>query len=201
VSNQVFPALPGLAFSVTKAPQWATKKQRSTGGMEVTGSYYTLPIWKWTLTYEFLREFDALAEFQTLVGFFNARQGASDSFLYDDPTDDTATVAAPQPFGTGDGTTTTFQLARTYGGFSEPVYNLNGSATLYDNGSTISPAGYAIANGLVTFTTAPAAGHALTWSGAYYWRVRFSDDTYDFDYFAYQFWSAKKIVFESVKGS
>ena len=193
----MFPALPGLKFDSVKTPQWSTVKQRSTGGMEVAGSYYTLPIWKWELTFEFLRQTEGLAEWATLAAFFNARQGSYDTFLYDDPTDDYVGAA---PFGTGDGLTKSFQLVRGLQGIYEPVYDLNGAPALYDNGTLI-VSGYTITNGLVTFTTAPTAGHALTWTGTYYWRCRFSEDKVDFDYFAAGFWSAKKITFESVKGS
>jgi hypothetical protein len=39
------------------------------------------------------------------------------------------------------------------------------------------PANYSIsATGLVTFTSRPGAA-ALTWTGTYYWRVRFDQDT------------------------
>ena len=46
------------------------------------------------------------------MGFFNARKGSFDNFLFDDPTDDTA---SSQNFGTGDGVTANFQLTSTYG--------------------------------------------------------------------------------------
>jgi hypothetical protein len=55
--------------------------------------------------------------------------------------------------------------------------------------------------GLVTFTVAPAAGAALTWSGSYYWRVRFDLDQTEFNNFLNQLWEAKKVTLVSVKAA
>ena len=112
MSNAIFPTLPGLAWSVFKTPQWSTRVQRSTGGNELRASYFSQPIWKWRLTYEFLRESAGLSELKQLVSFYNARQGMYDSFLYSDPSDSSVTNHL---FGLGDGTRTIFQLQRTSG--------------------------------------------------------------------------------------
>jgi hypothetical protein len=67
-------------------------------------------------------------ELQTLGGFFLARQGSYDSFLYSDPTDNTVTK---QTFAAGDDVTTAFTLARAWGGFIEPIGACAGSPTIY----------------------------------------------------------------------
>jgi hypothetical protein len=67
-------------------------------------------------------------ELQTLGGFFLARQGSYDSFLYSDPTDNAATN---QTFAAGDDVTTAFTLARAWGGFIEPIGACAGSPTIY----------------------------------------------------------------------
>jgi uncharacterized protein (TIGR02217 family) len=201
MSNAVFPALSGVAWAVTKTPQWSNRVQRSTGGMELRAAYYSLPIWKWRLTFNFLSQVSPATDFATLAGFYNARQGMFDTFLYDDPTDDLIPSTAPMAFGTGDGTTTAFQLVRTLGSAAaEPVYNLNATPVIYKNG-VVFPPGYTITNGLVTFTVAPALGVALTWSGSYYWRCRFDQDAADFENFASLLWAQKGLTFVSVKGS
>jgi hypothetical protein len=51
----------------------------------------------------------------------------------------------------------------------------------------------------VTFVIAPASSAALTWSGTYYWRVRFLQDSSEFTNFMQQLYSAKKISFKTVK--
>jgi uncharacterized protein (TIGR02217 family) len=198
MSNSVFPTLAGLAWSVTKSPMFATKVQSAVSGKELRTAYMPYPLWKFHLTYEVLRADVVNAELQSLMGFFLSRQGAYDSFLYTDPTDYSVTN---QQFGTGDGSTKSFQLTRTYGGFSEPVQNVNGTPTIKDNGTTkATPADYSInSTGLVTFVTAPVSGHALTWTGSFYYRVRFLQDVADFDNFMHQLWQLKKLELQSVK--
>lgn len=209
MSNAIFPALPGLSWDVKKTPSWNTRVQRSTGGMELRATYYSLPIWSWTLSYDVLRAIaiggTTYTEMQALADFYNARQGMYDSFLYDDPTDDTIADTARQQFGTGDGTTTAFQLTRTLyasGVFTEPVYNLNGNPKIYVAGVLkTSGTDYTISAGKVTFAVAPAAAAALTWSGSWYWRVRFDQDSAEFNNQLFGLWDLKQIKFVSVKGS
>src|SRR4051812_30223026 len=109
MSNAIFPVLPGLLWDVKKTPQWSTKVQPATSGKELRLSYYSAPIYKYSLAYEVLRQATAFLELQTLVGFFNARQGKYDSFLFQDPNDNAVTSHG---FGIGDGATTAFQLQR-----------------------------------------------------------------------------------------
>lgn len=196
MSNAVFPTLPGLIFPIKKRPNFSTDVQRSVSGREVAAAFMSYPIWDWELSFEILRE--TASEFQSLAGFFLARQGRYDSFLFNDASDNTAAL---QGFGTGNGATTAFQLARALGGFSEPVYDLNGAPSIYVAG-TLKAAGvdYTInSTGVVTFSTAPTAGQALTWSGAYYWRVRFAEDGSDFENFMVKLWSAGKVSFSTAR--
>ncbi len=196
MSNAIFPTMPGIKWGSTKTPIWSTKVQKSASGRELRASYYSYPDWKFSLSYEVLRA-NALAELQTLVGFFNARQGSFDSFLYQD-SDDKAVTS--QAFGVGDGVTTKFQLARDFGGFIEPVVATSGSPSIYVGGALKTPAThYTLADGLVTFTTAPASGIFLTWTGEFYYRVRFVQDSADFEQFLHQLWSLKKIEFKTFK--
>lgn len=201
VSNEIFPAMPGLKWDVSKVPNFSTAVQRSVGGREVRAAFQPYPIWQWSLAFEFLRETTGFTEFQQLAGFYTARQGCFDSFLYEDPTDKTAT---DQNFGTGDGTTVAFQLRRRLGsgGLYEPIYNLNGAPVIKKAGVTQStPADYSVSStGLVTFTSPPAGAAALTWSGGYYWRVRFADDMADFVNFADKFWRANQISLVQLLG-
>lgn len=193
MSDVVFPVLPGLAWPKPKAPIWHTKVQQAVSGRELRAAFRQYPVYKFTLTHDFLRADSTNAELQTLLGFFNARKGSWDSFLYVDPLDNAVTA---QGFGTGDGATTQFQLVRTFGGDIEPVMNLNGNPAIYKAGvlQTLG-SGYTLSNGLVTFATAPANGAALTWTGSYYYRCRFERDSEDFEGFLQDLWSLKKIAF------
>lgn len=197
MSDAVFPSLPGLKWNIKRASLWKTLKQESVSGKEMSVALMTYPNRRYSLAYEVLRA-GAEAELQTLEGFFNLRQGSHDTFLYSDPDDSAVT---DQSFGTGDGSTTVFYLARTRGGFTEPVQALNGAPTIKVAGVTkATPADYSIsATGVVTFTSAPANGAALTWTGSYYWRCKFLQDAAEFDQFLQDLWQLQRIEFRTVK--
>lgn len=196
MSSQVYPVLPGLTFSVEKTPLWATMRKTTPSGRSYRGTFQTTPGWSYKLVYEFLRDSSSFPELKTLAGFFNLMSGGFDTFLFSDP-DDNAVVG--MAFGTGDGSTRTFQLSRALGAFQEPVYDLNGAPTIYKAGVKLTT-GYSVgATGLVTFTTAPANGAALTWDGSYYWRCVFDADQLTFAKFMNQLWEAKTVQFSTVK--
>jgi hypothetical protein len=52
----IFPTLPGLGWSVSKAPRFATRIQRAISGRELRVLDQPNPIWSWTLTYSMLRD-------------------------------------------------------------------------------------------------------------------------------------------------
>lgn len=200
MSNAVFPTMPGLGWSVIKKPRFHTEVFEAVDLSELRASFTSYPTYDFILTYEVLREAAAYQELQSLIGFFRQRQGSFDNFLYSDASDNAATA---QNFGTGNGTTTAFQLIRTYGGFIEPVMNLNGNPSIYINGVLkTSGTDYTISStGLVTFTVAPASGAALTWTGNFYYRCRFLKDENEFDNFMYQLWTLKKLEIRGSTGT
>lgn len=209
--TDVFPTLrPGWTFN--KAPQFKNQIQRSISGRELRIQYQTVPTWLFTLTYEILAdEFDTrqqgysggttLNELRTLLGFYLAQQGTLNTFLFTDPTDYTVTN---QNIGTGNGSTTTFQLVRTMGvsggEFNEPIIAPNVVSDVYVNGVVVSPGDYSVnyGTGVITFTSAPGSGLAVTATFTYYFVVRFSDDSQEFENFAWQLWQAKTIKLQSV---
>ncbi len=204
MSSSIFPTLPGITWNITRAPKFATKVQQSVGGQTIAAAFQPYPIWRWQLEFEFLRTYGAFTEWQTLAGFFNSLLGAWDTFLYHDPEDYTVTA---QLIGTGTGSLTTFQLGRTLGGYLfEPIYNTdttNQTVKIYKNGvlQTVTTNYTISASGLVTFTSAPANGLAITWTGDFYWRCRMESDSTEFGMFAQHFWQAKQLSFLSVLGA
>ena len=100
-------------------------------------------------------------------------------------------------YGTGNGTTTTFQLARQINSWTELVYGAY-DPIIYNNGAVVAPANYTVNNGLVTFGTAPANGHALTWTGYHYFLCRFDDDTLSVDGIMGALFSNKGLKFTSI---
>jgi uncharacterized protein (TIGR02217 family) len=194
MSNAIFPTLPGLAWSVSKAPEFSTIVTTAANGTETRIALWSTPRWRFKLGYEMLRD-NALNELKTLAGFFLQRQGQFDSFLYLDPDDNAVTNGF---LGTGDGTTTSFQCVRNFGGFAEPITNLSGNPTVFVNG--VSATNWTVSSsGLITFATAPATGAVLTVSFAFYFRVRFATDNADFEKFMWQLWEMKSCELVSVK--
>ena len=200
MGQAVFPTLAGLTWSVTKTPQFKTQIRRSVSGSELRAAFMSYPTYTFQLSYDVLREAVAYAELQNIMGFFKQRQGSYDSFLFTDPTDNSV---AQQSFGTGDGAATTFQLVRNYGGYIEPIMNVNAAPSIYVNGSlqTLTTHYTISSTGLVTFVTAPGAGLSITWSGTFYYRVRFNNDSADFENFMYQLWSLKKLELYGATGN
>lgn len=199
MSNAIFPVLPGLQWEFTRTPVHNTSVTTTVSGREYRSRRMASPRYKYKGAYEFLRDgAQAIEELKPLLGFFNARAGRFDDWLFDDPDDNAVTA---QAFGTGDGTTTTFQLVRTLGGNVEPVYAVNNAPLIY-KAAVLQTEGthYSVnATGGVTFVTAPAAAAALTWTGAFYWRCRFVDDQLEFNKFMQQLWALKKCEFITVK--
>ena len=118
MGNAVFPALPGLKWGTKKTPVWSTNIQKSANGRELRAAYYSYPQWRFSLSFEVLRTKAAINELERLAGFFNARRGSFESFLYEDPTDNTVTDQLVGNTVTG---VTRYQLVRSFGGFVEPV--------------------------------------------------------------------------------
>lgn len=207
----MFPALPGLLWNSTRTPEFHTKVQKAVSGRELRAAMMAYPMYRFKLEYEFLRDDRSSMspasprdELKKLGGFFTARMGMFDSFLYTDPADNAVT---DQLIGTGDGATKTFQLTRTYGAggftFIEPVQNVNLLTNLKVNGvAKANPADYSVsATGLITFVTAPGAALSVTWTGTYYYRVRFNIDMADFNQFMYDLWEFKKCELYGAPGN
>lgn len=213
MSSLVFPTLPGCDIKVSRAAMHQVARQQSIGGKVWMSTWWSAPLYRYTLTFNFLRSASTYNEFQKLFGFFARHLGPLDSFLWVDPEDYTLTA---HPFSKGDGTTKTFQLQRSLvpsadlpatssraywpssGDGYEPIYEPDTATdTVYVNGTptTITHG----ANGQITFTTAPASGAILTWTGTYKKRVRFASDTLSADRLVSQVWQAGSLTLESVK--
>lgn len=202
----VLPTLPGLAWSVTKAPIFQTRIQRAVSGRELRALDYPFPLWQFTLTFAFLRDdpTSGFDELRSLLGFFLSCQGAYGTFLFQDPSDYQVTG---QYLGTGNSNTAVFQLQRTLGtalpggGFTEPILAPEFVSAVYFNGITQNPSNYGVDpdTGLLTFAIAPATSLVITADFSYWFRCRFVDDSYGFENFMYRLWQLKKLTFISVR--
>ena len=142
-----FPTLAGQGWSVHKKPTFASLVASHVSGREVRDPLYANPIWQFELTFDGLdgataAEYGGLGahSLQSLMGLFLQCQGQFGSFLYVDPTD---YLATSQAVGVGDGTTTSFALSRTLGGFTEPVGWVTSIANVYLSGALTPATGVA----------------------------------------------------------
>ena len=209
MSTQVFPTLTGLGWDIIRTPIWDNIQQQNVSGKSVRVANYTYPLYQWDLIFNGLRQGvvngATYTEFTQLMGFYNARKGSFDSFLYKDQDDNSVTG---QALGTGNGTTTVFPLVRTLDGFIEPVFAPNVVSAVKLNGVTQSGGSYTIlawgtgnANGPgnIVFNTPPSAGVAVTADFTYYWPVRFLDDNLPFTKWISNMYDVKKLSLMSVK--
>ncbi|MEC4589504.1 DUF2460 domain-containing protein [Nitrospirillum amazonense] len=191
----IYPALPGLGYSATKKPTFSTKIATAASGRETRMAMWSAPIWEFTLTYDFLRDTAAANELKQLLGFYLQMQGAFTPFLFQDPDDGQATA---QTIAVGDGSSSSFTLVRTFGGYVEPVGGVIGGVTVYVNG-TRQTSGYSVAGNVLTFSSPPANGAVLTADFQYAFLCRFKDDGLEFEKFAAQLWQAKQVNLISVR--
>ena len=194
----VFPTFPGLTFPIKRIPLWSTIRQESIGGQTPRFALWSYPRYRYELTFEVLRRYGAFTELDSIIGFYHSVAGAAGVFQYTDGTDNAVTA---QVFGTGDGTTTNFQLVRSFGGFTEPVFAPSGTPSIYKAGvlQTLTTHYTIGVTGLVTFTAAPANGAALTWTGAFNWLCQFDDDELGLRQDFADRWAIETLNFTTIK--
>jgi uncharacterized protein (TIGR02217 family) len=152
-----------------------------------SGDEQRIPEWdicrgEWDVGYGINSKTDLLR----VVGFFRAVLGKAYAWRFKDWSDFEAT---DETFGTGNGSTTDFQLKKTYSSYQDDnttvvrsyVRNiyvpLASPLTIKDNGSTVNPSNYDLeTGGIISFDTAPVNGHTLTWTGEFDVPVRFDVD-------------------------
>lgn len=202
MSSLVYPTLKGLTYTGGRTMLWKTEVQPALSDKESAIALQQYPSFKWELNYEILDHSLVTSELKTLWGLVGAMRGMYDTFLYTDPLYNTV---VDEPFGTGDGTTTAFQIVATFQnsggpGVAELIQNFNGAVVVKKAGVTQTGGGtnYTLgATGIVTFNTAPAAAAALTWSGSFYYRCRMLSDAISFSEFMANWWETRQIAFKT----
>ena len=200
------PSLPGLAWSRHKKPGFSTRVASHVSGREVRVALMSYPLYEFEAVYNGLTS-SATATFaslgssslQSLMGFFLQLLGQVGIFLYTDPDDNSVTG---QGIGAGDGTTLSFVMGRTLGGFNEPVGWVTNVVNVYLNGVRQSASSWAFtAPNSLGFYTAPGAGVAITADFTYAFQCRFLDDRMDFEEFMSSLWKLDSMKFRSIKAS
>lgn len=152
------------------------------------------------------------ADLQTLVAFFRARRGAAKAFRFRDPLDHSSNAMSGVPtpldvhIGTGDGTTTRFDLVKRYGlgadaeerRITHPVaaslrLGVDGSEQMF--GWTVEP------GGVLRFSTAPDVGAEITAGFLFDVPVRFESDRLDIAGHSFAAGEAPSVPLIEVRGA
>lgn len=164
-----------ISRGVTFGPRFSTSVVDSAGGAEERNINWSYPRCGGNAASGLKRS----ADYAELIAFARAvAWGKGYSFPFKDWSDYTATDSN---IGTGDGSTVAFQLRKvyTFGGFTayrkitKPV---TGISTFKVDGSPVVPSSVARLTGIVTFSSPPANGKAITWSGQFDVPCRFDTD-------------------------
>jgi uncharacterized protein (TIGR02217 family) len=200
MSDLVFPDLIGCMFNRKRAPQFSNIIQKAVSGKITAVRLWEYPVRTYELAYDYLPAATPF-DWQTLEGFYCQVGADFDNWLYSDPNDNSVVA---QPLGTGTGSLATFQFVRTFGGFTEPIYHLNGAPAIYVNAVLQSSAYYTISsNGLLTFGSGhiPANGLTVTATFSYYFLCRFTNDSVDFNNIYENMFELQKLTFTTEKGN
>ena len=200
MSNYVFPSFQGWSWEKTITPVWNTQTYESESGRETRIQKWKYPRYKISLTYNFLTDNTSKwqldkGDIERLQGFFNAVGGSFDDFLY---FDDTENSVENQTFGVGNGQQTVFQLVRNHPYWAEPVNGIVEIPQIFIDGiltTEVSVDPY----GVVTFDNPPPAESVLTWTGNYYFRVRFDNDEIELTRTLDGLWESIEISMKTVK--
>lgn len=181
--NELFPV--DISYGSIGGPKWSTSIVETDGGHETRIARLDQPRWYYKIAYGI----SDMAAMQTVYDFWLRRRGALEAFPFKDWADyssaanhRSAPAATDQVIGIGDGTTTTFQLIKTYPAavgeslvrtISKPVEDtvliaLDGVAQVEGVDFTID-----YLTGELVFTPAPSVGEVVTSGFEFYVPVRF----------------------------
>jgi len=211
MSDVQYPSLPGLTYSVLKAPVFHTRKQTSVSGRETTLNDWLNPRYDFTLTYSVLHDeafwdvgpADYSTHYRIMMQFFMDIRGGFDTFVFYDPDDMVINNMYTLP-SVADGSNSQFQLARQWANFGlntlQPVYGISDLVDLRVGGVSQDPSMYTIDpnTGIITFYSPPAADSVIYASYYFFYRCRLSEDTLSFEQFMHNLYELKTVKFRSV---
>ena len=161
-----------VAYNSSKQQSWDSEVYESASGRYRSLSNQLYPKWKISVLIQPLTD----AEARTLIGFVAARKGGYEPFLWKDAEDyhEQGTTLANI-------SNTVYQAVAKFGDYVEPVEYIE-NVKVYVDGTEQAASGYTVANGYITFDSAPATGAVVTADYDYYWKVRFDDDGMGIDH-------------------
>jgi uncharacterized protein (TIGR02217 family) len=201
---EVFPAMDGLEFNIKRRAEFKTSVFEATSGKESRISLRQYPKTTFSLSFGFLVNDEEDQQMVDFLAFILRHLGMGKAFLFDDPVDNQVSQCL---VGTGNGSQYQWQLSRNLGGFIEPVASINRVVNPLDELS-VSPyiyldgvlktegLDYTLTDaGLLSFTGALTSGVVITWSGNFYYKVRFTQDGYDIEQIVQDVFEAREIEF------
>lgn len=179
-----------IRYGSMGGPQWSTDITAGDNAVEYRNANWSLPLYRFNAKYDVKLRSVAIEVYQ----FFLACQGRLSGFRVKDWYDYTSAengVTTPsrtdQTIGTGNGSTTTYQIVKTYTqGVNSVVRNItkpvSGSLLVEKNGvlQTLTTH-YTIdyTTGIITFVTAPTSGHVIKCGYEFDVPCRFENDNLD----------------------
>lgn len=171
-----------LAFGAIGGPERRTEIVELASGREVRNAVWSQGRRRWDVG----SAVERLDELNTLISFFEARKGRFHGFRFRDFADDRSCapeqIPAPsdQFLGTGDGTSSVFQLVKHYGETARPILKpVDGTVRIAVDG--VETVGFSLdaTSGQVTLDAPPAPGAAITAGYRFDCAARFDSDRID----------------------
>lgn len=159
--------------NIRLGPTFQTTKMDLAGGYEDRNQDWTYARWR----YECRLSNRSLTNIRAFMAHYLGRRGSAFSFPLEDPLDSELT---DENIGTGDGTTAAFQITKTYSDtdrpYARPITIVSNLVVKVDGVTQTVTTDYAETDGVITFTSPPAAGQAITVSCDFLIRVRYDED-------------------------
>ncbi|MDP4164653.1 MAG: DUF2460 domain-containing protein [Bacillota bacterium] len=197
MSNAVFPSLEGRSWNSEKTPIYEDTVVITTrAGIEKRAAYSMYPRYIFSISYEIIEDNKKIdGDFQRIIGFFLARHGNFESFLYEDPDDH---QIVNQVIGIGDGMTKSFQLIRTLGEYAEPIRNIKTISSV-KIGESDETAFIVDSSGRMIFNTAPPKPSPIIVTADFYFRCRFNPSKITFKNFLKNLYELQSLELISLK--
>lgn len=193
--DYIFPRLLGISLANVPRPTFSTVVQIGVDRSRTALILDPFPLWELDLDIQHLSNKleDAspdtannplrLTPYEQLFTLFCACAGQGGTFLLDYSfitKDSKDSVESGRTIGTGDGTTTTFQLVRAAGGFLDPVEDIaDGTLAIYNNNAPVTSGFTLNSVGQIVFSSPPANGRIITADFRWMWRMAFVNDAED----------------------
>lgn len=164
-----------ISYGATGGPMFLTDVVTTVSGQEQRNSKWSQSRAKYNVASGIKTE----AQWEALIAFFRVRRGKAVGFRFKDWSDYKATN---QAIGTGDGSSTYFQLVKIYSSGASAVSRtitkpVSGTVDVYVD-AVLQTSGVTVdtTTGIVSFTTAPAGGAVITADFEFDVPVRFDTD-------------------------